>query len=358
MEIGVGLDGTLGLSLTDEAKVSAEAARLGYRSIWTPEGPGYDSFQICAHRWQATRQVVPDGLHTGISVSPVALRTPFSLAMSAGTTSALTNGRFTLGVGSGSIHTPAGKRAYGFAGGPVIETMREYVTTIRTLVTGEKVTKNGCSVQLDGVRLGIIPPPRTPVYLGALGPQMVRLAGEVADGAALNWCTPEQVAWSRRRMHEGAQAAGRNPADLKLAEYIRVCVDDDTEAARIALAKATLGYALGPKERPDTKPMGYRAHFNRMGFAEELSYMDSMRNEGASLQELAKSCPPELLMSVGYFGDSKGAAKAFRRLADGLDIAMVRVVVTKPSIDSIIATMNACRPDLVLTEGNAKEETE
>ena len=44
MEVGLGLDGTLGLSLADEAELSAEAARLGYASIWTPEGTGYDSF--------------------------------------------------------------------------------------------------------------------------------------------------------------------------------------------------------------------------------------------------------------------------------------------------------------------------
>ena len=85
MEVGLGLDGTLGLSLADEAELSAEAARLGYASIWTPEGTGYDSFLICAHRWAASRAVVPGGLGTGISVSPVALRTPTSLAMSAGT---------------------------------------------------------------------------------------------------------------------------------------------------------------------------------------------------------------------------------------------------------------------------------
>ena len=85
MQTGVGLDGTLGLSFDDEASVSMEAARLGYTSIWTPEGTGYDSFHVCAHRWTATRQVVPEGLTTGISVSPVALRTPMSLAMSAGT---------------------------------------------------------------------------------------------------------------------------------------------------------------------------------------------------------------------------------------------------------------------------------
>ena len=54
MEIGVGLDGTLGLTFEQEAELSREAARLGYESVWTPEGPGYDAFQICLNRWAAS----------------------------------------------------------------------------------------------------------------------------------------------------------------------------------------------------------------------------------------------------------------------------------------------------------------
>ena len=113
--------------------------------------------------------------------------------------------------------------------------------------------------------------------------------------AALNWCTPEQVAWSRRRVAEGAEAAGRDPGAVKLAEYIRVCVDDDVEAARIALAKAALGYAMGPRRSAGEKPMGYRAHFERMGFAAELAELDRMRDRGCGMDELAAACPEEML---------------------------------------------------------------
>ena len=157
--------------------------------------------------------------------------------------------------------------------------MREYVTAVRALVAGEEVTREGPVFTLHRASLDINPPPATPIYLGALGPRMVRLAGEVADGAALNWCTPEQVAWSRRRVAEAAEAAGRDPGAVKLAEYIRVCVDDDVEAARIALAKAALGYAMGPRRSAGEKPMGYRAHFERMGFAAELAELDRMRDQ-------------------------------------------------------------------------------
>ena len=50
MQIGVGLDPTLGLNWDQQREVSKEAARLGYTSIWTPEGNGQDSFHLCVQR--------------------------------------------------------------------------------------------------------------------------------------------------------------------------------------------------------------------------------------------------------------------------------------------------------------------
>jgi alkanesulfonate monooxygenase SsuD/methylene tetrahydromethanopterin reductase-like flavin-dependent oxidoreductase (luciferase family) len=348
MEIGLGLDGTLGLSLADEAELSAEAARLGYASIWTPEGSGYDSFQVCAHRWAASRAVVADGLGTGISVSPVALRTPIGLAMSAGTMTAVTGGRFVLGIGSGALHRPAGRRTFGMGPGSTLDVMRDYVGTVRRLLAGETVTHTGPAASLHGVSLAIDPPPRTPVYLGALGPKMLELGGEVADGLALNWCTPEQVAWSRERIAAGAAAAGRDPAAVKVAEYIRICVDDDVDAARRALARAALGYALGPRgSTVRDRRMGYRAHFERMGFTDALRELDEMRSNGSSREEVADAFPAELLLQVGYFGTPDGAAAHFRALAEGLDIAMVRVVAAQPGVDSTLAALRACRPELL-----------
>lgn len=348
MHIGVGLDGSLGLSFADEAELSREAARLGYASVWTPEGPGYDSFQVCAHRWAASREVAPGGLTTGISVSPVALRTPVGLAMSAGTLSALTGGRFILGIGSGGIYRAVGRRPFGLPRTSTLDVMRDYLSTVRPLLAGEEVSHDGPSVRLRGVRLSITPPPRTPVYLGALGPRMLGLSGEQADGAALNWCTPEQVAWSRERIAEGARAAGRDPTKVKVAEYIRVCVDDDLDAARRALARAAIGYALGPQGATErARALGYRAHFERMGFADALAELDRMRDGGASADQMADAFPAEHLKRVGYYGPAKGAAQAFARLAEGLDIAIVRVVAARPGVEPVLAAMRACRPDIV-----------
>jgi hypothetical protein len=70
MDIGIGLDATLNLSFADQAALSQEAARLDYTSIWTPESTGQDAFQLCSQRWVASCQVIPEGLTTGIGVSP------------------------------------------------------------------------------------------------------------------------------------------------------------------------------------------------------------------------------------------------------------------------------------------------
>ena len=348
MDIGVGLDGSLGMSWADQADLSREAARLGYTSIWTPEGNGQDSFHLCVQRWMASRDVVADGVETGIGVSPVMYRTPLSFAMAGGTVSEITGSRFIMGIGTGGAYRPAARRALGVGRMSALALMRDYLTVIRGLVAGERISYEGETVTLRGMRLGISPPPRTPVYLGALGPKMLELSGELADGASLNWCTPDQIAWSRERIDAGAARAGRQPSEIKMAEYIRICVDDDVDVARIALAKATMGYALGaevPTERE--RQLGYRAHFERMGYTEELAELDTMRTQGASRDEVASAFPEDILLAVGYFGRADGAAAAFKRLAQGLDTAIVRVVASRPGLDSVRAVMESCAPAMI-----------
>lgn len=345
MEIGVGLDASLGLSFDDQADLARDAARLGYSSVWTPEGPGLDAFQLCLLRWQASREIAPEGLVTGIAVSPVAFRPPMAFAISAGTLGAITGGRFILGIGSGGIHRPETRRAMGIRTHSTLAVMRDYLVTLRALLAGEVVDHDGEAVTLRGMRLGIAPPPRTPVYLAALGPEMLRLGGELADGIALNWCTPEQVAWSRERIAEGAARAGRDPADVQVMDYIRCCVDDDVDAARRALTRSVMGYALGARGATEReRAFGYRAHFERMGFAEQLAAIDRMREGGASGDDVVDAFPDDLLRQVGYYGPADGAADAFSRLSEGLDRAIVRVVVARPGIEPVRAVMEACRP--------------
>jgi hypothetical protein len=72
-----------------------------------------------------------------------------------------------------------------------------------------------------------------------------------------------------------------------------------------------------------------------------------MRAQQATPDEVAAAFPSEMLQQVGYYGPAAGAAAAFRRLATGLDTALVRVVAARPGKAAVLATMQACRPALV-----------
>jgi 5,10-methylenetetrahydromethanopterin reductase len=185
------------------------------------------------------------------------------------------------------------------------------------------------------------------VYLAALGPQMLRLAGEVADGALLNWATPERIAASRERIDAGAARAGRDPGAVPMTMYIRVCIDDDVAAAREAFGAQVLGYAMG---RPGTpQSAGYRGLFAQMGFDAELTELENRRDQGAAMAELVAAASDEMLEAVGYYGPAGPASAAFARLSVGLDEAIVRIITARPGLESVGQAMAALMPSLIRT---------
>jgi 5,10-methylenetetrahydromethanopterin reductase len=341
VEIGIGLDQRLNLTFQEQQELVAEATRLGYTSAWTPHNVMLDGFQICGQWWRTSADVKPGGIGTGISVVPVYSWNPINLAVAAGTLGEFSGGKFVLGVGSGTVHDENTRHQYNLPPLRPIGMMREYLTALRGLLDGEAVVVEGHAVTLRKVGLSF-KPPHVPVYLGALGPQMVQLAGELADGVALNWCSPEQIAWSREQVKIGADRSGRDPSRVNVMEYIRITVDEDEDVARRALARATLGYALA---RPgQSTELAYRGHFGRMGFDAKLRELEARRDAGEDEASLAEDLPAELLLRVGYFGKPAGARAAFLKLAEGLDTAVVRVVASSPGAASVAAVMRACAP--------------
>jgi len=345
VEIGIGLDRNLGFSIDQFRELARVAARLGYASIWTNSMNGRESNQICTQLWSASAEVVAGGLRTGISVVPATFWTVPSLASAAATTAEITGGRFTLGVGSGDVHDLSQRTLLGLQEARPLALARDYLVTLRGLLAGQEVTYDGPTVRLNRLKLEFTFP-KTPVILGALGPRMLQLAGQAADGVGLNWCAPEQVAWSRERIAEGAALTGRDPREVKVIEYIRVSVDVDPDAARRAYMRALFRYAIARPGVP--KHLGYRGHFGRMGFEDALSDLEARRDRGATLEELYDAMPVELALHVGYFGPAPGAAAAFKRLSEGLDVALVRVVPARPTLESAIAVLEACQPARVL----------
>jgi alkanesulfonate monooxygenase SsuD/methylene tetrahydromethanopterin reductase-like flavin-dependent oxidoreductase (luciferase family) len=266
-----------------------------------------------------------------------------ALAAQAATVGQLSEGRFVLGIGTGGY----GSGFWASLDLPdrPIAIMRDYLITLRALLAGETVTYDGPGVRLRGATLGATNLPPVGLQLGALGPQMVRLAGELADGALLNWATPERIADSRRLVAEGADRAGRDPHQVALTMYIRVCVDEDVDAARRALGAQVLGYALGRPGIPSTA--GYRGLFGQMGFDDVLSDLESRRSRGANMDDLVDAAPDELLTAVGYFGPAAGASEAYARLTPGLDETVVRIVTARPGLDPVVAAMAALTPDRI-----------
>jgi alkanesulfonate monooxygenase SsuD/methylene tetrahydromethanopterin reductase-like flavin-dependent oxidoreductase (luciferase family) len=334
MMIGVGLDSRLGLPVGELSDVAREAQRLGFESLWTPAGRVPDAFHVCAAWSEHT------SLRTGISVIPAPTWTPLTLAAQAATLAQLSAGRFVLGLGTGG-YGPAFWASLGLPNRP-IAIMRDYATTIRQLLAGETVTSDGPATRLRAATLGAADLPAAPVYLAALGPQMLRLAGEVAEGALLNWGTPERIAESRDWIAQGAARAGRDAAAISVTMYIRVCVDDDLAAARRSLGTQVLGYAMARPGVPLSA--GYRGLFAQMGFDEPLRELEERRDRGTALPDLVDAIPDELLHAVGYFGPAAGAAAAFARLSAGLDETIVRIVTARPGPEPVVEAMTALTP--------------
>jgi alkanesulfonate monooxygenase SsuD/methylene tetrahydromethanopterin reductase-like flavin-dependent oxidoreductase (luciferase family) len=360
MLIGVGLDARLGLPFDQLREAAREAGRLGFESVWTPAGGVPDSFHVCAAWSQDT------SLRTGISVVPAArMWTPLSLAAQAATLAQLSSGQFVLGLGTGG-YGPGFWASVGLSDRP-IAVMREYTTQVRALLAGEQVT-DGQVVTADpgtggtdtgstgtggtgtpgwprSAALGVKDLPPAPVYLAALGPQMLRLAGEVADGALLNWATPARIAASRARIDEGSARAGRAAGSVPMTMYIRVCIDDDADAARQALGEQVLGYAMGRPGLPQTA--GYRGLFAQMGYDAELTELEDRLDRGMALPDLVAAAPDEMLRAVGYYGSAADAPAAFARLSAGLDETIVRIITARPGLEPVSQAMAALTPALI-----------
>ena len=349
MIIGAGLDPRLGLSFEELREVGAEAARLGFESLWTPAGGVPDSFHVCAAWSDATRSVLGTSVRTGIAVVPAPrMWHPASLAAQAATVGAISGGHFVLGVGSGGAGEPHFRSA-GMPNRP-IAVMRDYLRILRGLLAGELVTYDGPALRAERLQLGG-EFPKVPVYLAALGPQMLRLAGAEADGASLNWATPDQIAWSAQQMTDAAKAVGRDPDELTVSMYIRVCVDEDLDAARRAFALQVLSYALA---RPGTDPtLAYRGHFGRMGFEEALAELEARRDAGTAVEDLVDFVPEELLSAVGYYGPASGAAARYAELSTGLDETIVRIVTARPGADAVVHALEALTPVKIRQSGGS-----
>lgn len=343
MKAGVGIDARLGLTREQQRILVLEAATLGFESLWTPAGlTGRSIFHTCREWWEASNEIVSGGLTVGTSVLPVPGWSVPPLAAEAATLNEVTGGKFILGIGLGAYPAQSLRDSLGLPLVPPLDLARDYLQPLAALLHGERVNFVGHTVTVRGMQIDVNGP-STPVYLAAMGPKMLALAGELADGVLPNWSSPEEIARMRPHVAEGAERVGRAASSVPFSQYIRVCVDDDVDAARRTFAAQVLGYALARPGQP--KNLGYRAHFARMGFDDVLTALEAKRDAGEPISSLVDEVPTELLSKVGYFGNAEGAPDAFRRLARGLDEAMVRILtVRQGDLEACVRTVRVLEP--------------
>ncbi len=114
--------------------------------------------------------------------------------------------------------------------------MRETVEVLRRLLNMETVTFEGEFHQVKGIELDVVhgrkEPRDVPIYIGATGPKMLELTGEIADGVVLNYCVPPSYNdMAMERLEAGAGKAGRSIDDLDRPQLIVCSVDDDRDRA-------------------------------------------------------------------------------------------------------------------------------
>jgi 5,10-methylenetetrahydromethanopterin reductase len=212
--------------------------------------------------------------------------------------------------------------------------MREAVQIIRLTASGERVNFDGKFYRLKNFRLAIpAPDPAPRIYLGALGPRMCELAGEVADGVLLNWLPPSAVSASMRHVEAGARRAGRNMADLDVAVYIRTCVTDEPAAAREALARDITGYAIVSV---------YARFFAECGFADEVEAVNRAWKAGDRAGAV-KGISERVLDGLGAVGSVEACREQIGAFARTGAVPVV-VPFARPGADaraSMLATLRS-----------------
>jgi F420-dependent oxidoreductase-like protein len=176
MNIGIviGADGTP-QSVDDVISIAKEAETKGLEHVWMANIFSYDAISTLALIGRETKTI---GL--GTAVTPTYPRHPTALAQQAMTTAAASNNRFTLGIGLS--HQVVIEDMLGFSYEKPAKHMREYLNVLMPLVHGEAVNYSGEQYSVHGVQLAIPGSDKLPVVVAALGPVMLKIAAELADG--------------------------------------------------------------------------------------------------------------------------------------------------------------------------------
>ncbi|WP_182560967.1 LLM class F420-dependent oxidoreductase [Microlunatus kandeliicorticis] len=293
--------------------LAERAESLGFASVWVAEAYGSDSPSVLA--WLAG-QTSTIGLGSGVMQIPA--RTPAMTAMTAASLDLLTGGRFSLGLGVSGPQVSEGWHGVRFDA-PLART-REYVDIVRAALARETLSYAGTHYTLplpDGpgrpLKLTIAPArERIPVYLAAVGPRNVELAGEIADGWLAVFYAPGYADEQLARLRAGQQRAGRGPDSVDVLATVPLVTGPDPEACAEPVRSYAALYVGGMGSR---KQNFYNDLAVRMGYAAEAAEIQDLFLAGRHRDAMA-AVPYRFVDDTSLLGDVDRLTERLARLAE------------------------------------------
>ena len=283
--IGVAFTGG-GMSPLEVVQCVQLAEELGYESAWVAEGHGGDQFSILTACALATSRI-----RLGTSISSVFVRSAPTIAMAAACVDHYSQGRFILGLGSS--HKVQVGPEHGLEFSAPIPRVRDTVNVVRRLLKeGNLVDYEGEVTNIQSFDLHF-PVLRSdmPIYLAAVFPKMLEIAGEISQGILLTWCTPEHARTAARHMATGAARVGVDPASVELATLLSVSADGAGDGGMRRVAATYAGRF--PR---------YRRLMAEAGFADEVEMVRRAWREGDT-GEAERMVPQGLIDRMSLPGD-------------------------------------------------------
>jgi coenzyme F420-dependent oxidoreductase len=308
--IGLTLPRSEDLPRQEVVEVVQQAEALGYDSVWVGESWGRDGFT-----WLTQLACHTSHIKLATGIATVYSRSPALIAQTVASLDEISEGRVILGLGtSGPIVI---ENWHGIPFQRPLRRTREYIEIIRLILSGERVHYQGEIFQLKGFRLPFTPVrPRVPIYVASLGPQNLRLTGELADGWLPIYLDASHLQSFQRDIEKGARKAGRALNTVDVAPYILSCVSEDVEAAR-RLVKSHLAYYIAG--------MGtfYTALIARYGFADEVSRVRDAWAQG-DRKSAASQVTDAMVARLAICGSpSEGRAQLAQYRAAGVTLPIV-----------------------------------
>lgn len=308
-------------------ELAKQAERLGYHSVWLPEGRGREVMTQLGALAIATNRI-----HLGTGIMPVFSRPPALAAMALATLDDLSNGRIICGIGVG--HPGITERGYGQPFTHPVRAVREFVEIVRLAMTGDTVRYAGKVFQVAEFTLESTPARVVPIFIAALRGRMMRLAGQIGDGVLLNWATRERAARSAITVREAATAAGRPQGSVTVACFVRVCVTDAVEPAREVLRRLIAMYAGMP---------AYASMFEESGFIREIQAIRAAWSSG--IDAAARAVSDRMADALGVIGSAESCRAGIARFREsGVDIPVIYPYPVAPGPESYARTIVALAP--------------